>query len=370
MKKFRILYIVSNLSKTGPILQLFNIVKYLDRNTFEPIVLTISPEDTTSMIDKFLELDVKIDSLNMPKRVFPKKSTYLDKVLKFDPHIVHSHGLRPDFIVASLPEGCCAKFSTAHCDPFEDYPRMYGVAGILAAGLHIKVWSRIQNLIACSGSLSSKLYTKYRLKSSIILNSSDIRQRFMAEIDHRKEFSQKASDKKYTFIFVGVLVKIKNLYTLLDVFRELEDEVKLVVIGDGAERKKLEKVAPNNVVFLGWQRDVAPFLTEADAFISLSLSEGLPTAVLEALALGKPVILSNIPAHSEIMLLAESERVRIGTLVEPTNIQSICEVIKSFTHEEFDHRAIEKFFERHFSPDIMSEKYQRMYIEEISKTRR
>jgi len=142
------------------------------------------------------------------------------------------------------------------------------------------------------------------------------------------------------------------------------------VIGDGAERKKLEKVAPNNVVFLGWQRDVAPFLTEADAFISLSLSEGLPTAVLEALALGKPVILSNIPAHSEIMLLAESERVRIGTLVEPTNIQSICEVIKSFAHEEFDHRAIEKFFERHFSPDIMSEKYQRMYIEEISKTRR
>ena len=53
--------------------------------------------------------------------------------------------------------------------------------------------------------------------------------------------------------------------------------------------------------FMGKRADVALFLQNSDVFVSASDSEGLPNAVLEALACGCSVILSDIPQHKEIL---------------------------------------------------------------------
>jgi predicted O-linked N-acetylglucosamine transferase (SPINDLY family) len=66
MKK--ILYIVSTLQRSGPIIVLANIVKYLDRDKFEPIVLTLSPEPIDSMKEYFEnELNTKVATLGLSR---------------------------------------------------------------------------------------------------------------------------------------------------------------------------------------------------------------------------------------------------------------------------------------------------------------
>ena len=65
--KINIGYIVSTLRRSGPIMQLLNIVKYLDRDNFNPIVITLSPEGRDSMREKFSQAGIPIVSLNLSR---------------------------------------------------------------------------------------------------------------------------------------------------------------------------------------------------------------------------------------------------------------------------------------------------------------
>jgi glycosyltransferase involved in cell wall biosynthesis len=56
----------------------------------------------------------------------------------------------------------------------------------------------------------------------------------------------------------------------------------------------------SNISLKGKVIDVDEYLEAADCFVSASLSEGLPNSVIEALAWGLPIILSDIPEHREI----------------------------------------------------------------------
>jgi glycosyltransferase involved in cell wall biosynthesis len=79
----------------------------------------------------------------------------------------------------------------------------------------------------------------------------------------------------------------------------------LVLAGDGPARQSIElsvarSPACSRIHLLGWQHDLAPVLSAADAFLFPSLTEGMPNAVLQAMALGLPVVGSNIPALREL----------------------------------------------------------------------
>ena len=67
MKK--ILYIVSTLQRTGPTNVLFNLVSHLDRTKFQPVILTLSPENNShyTLQAEFLKLDVEIHSIGLSR---------------------------------------------------------------------------------------------------------------------------------------------------------------------------------------------------------------------------------------------------------------------------------------------------------------
>lgn len=110
-----------------------------------------------------------------------------------------------------------------------------------------------------------------------------------------KEFSLKG---KTIIGIVARLVKEKNHEMLLECFAKLTEmnkNLKLLIIGDGPERKNLEKKAnelkiKNNVIFTGNRRDIRDFLHTMDIFVLPSKSEGWPNVVGEAMAAGLPVI--------------------------------------------------------------------------------
>jgi len=116
--------------------------------------------------------------------------------------------------------------------------------------------------------------------------------------------------------------------TLLDAASRVPGAV-FVLVGDGPLRGSLERQArernvADRVLFLGHRGDVAELLACCDLFVLPSLFEGLPLAVLEAMAAGKPVIASGIGGTDEALVHGES-----GLLVPPADPVALASAIRS-----------------------------------------
>jgi glycosyltransferase involved in cell wall biosynthesis len=104
---------------------------------------------------------------------------------------------------------------------------------------------------------------------------------------------------------VGRLIPEKGLDVLLAAMPRIlaSQPVVLTVVGDGSERPVLERQARGlPVVFaghLGTPPDVASFLRSIDVFVMPSRWEGLPNALLEAMACGIPVVATDVPGMAE-----------------------------------------------------------------------
>ena len=103
-KKIKLLYVVSTLRSSGPTNQLLGIIKNLNKNLFETKVLTLSPEVTNTMINKFISEGIEVDSLKLNRihfGIYGKKrlKKYIDQ---YSPDIIHTQGVRADSTVAKV----------------------------------------------------------------------------------------------------------------------------------------------------------------------------------------------------------------------------------------------------------------------------
>jgi colanic acid/amylovoran biosynthesis glycosyltransferase len=143
---------------------------------------------------------------------------------------------------------------------------------------------------------------------------------------HRKE-----SDV-FELIQVGTFHWKKGQLYLIRAMALLRDRglrIRLRIIGDGVERPKLEKEIENLnlnslVLLLGakTQAEVAVLLPEADCYIQSSVSEGIPVAIMEAMASGLPVVATNITGIPELVLHNQT-----GLLVPPADVQALADAI-------------------------------------------
>src|SRR5690606_9558118 len=99
-----ILYIVSTLKRSGPTNQLFNIIIYLDRSVFEPVLITLSPEPEDSRWQDYQSLGVQMHSLNLSRLggLFFAKSNLEKLIKKIQPDLIHTQGIRADFLISKL----------------------------------------------------------------------------------------------------------------------------------------------------------------------------------------------------------------------------------------------------------------------------
>jgi glycosyltransferase involved in cell wall biosynthesis len=129
---------------------------------------------------------------------------------------------------------------------------------------------------------------------------------------------------------VGRMTPQKDQATLLEAFARLPrgGDLKLLVIGDGPLRMRLQKKADDlkissHVCFAGPRRDIYPLLCAMEVFVLPSLWEGMPTAIVEAMAAGKVVVASDIPPVKEIISSPE-----LGVLVPPGDAETLAEVLQ------------------------------------------
>ena len=203
-----------------------------------------------------------------------------------------------------------------------------------------------------------------RNKSHVAQNGVDI-----DRIDRATGDSARKRDTEFTIASVGRLNEIKNPACLLMAFEQSNHRArKLVFIGEGLLRQELEA----RIGKLGLERQVTltgpvarnrvfEYLSTADLFVSVSRGEGLPVAVLEAMACRCPVILSDIPPHREI-----AGDVDFVSLIPPDDVGGFAREINRFGEMSREERTgigerCRKLVEERFSLANMHRAYERVY---------
>ena len=120
-----------------------------------------------------------------------------------------------------------------------------------------------------------------------------------------------------------------------------------------------------NVVMTGSVSNVNEYLQASDIYITSSKSEGLPNGVLEAMAVGLPVIMSDIEQHKEVF----NQNNKIGRLYRIGDANDCIQKILSMKKEVREFCGEEAYQCAHecFGADQMSAKYQAEYIRICSK---
>jgi glycosyltransferase involved in cell wall biosynthesis len=119
---------------------------------------------------------------------------------------------------------------------------------------------------------------------------------------YSKEEDLSRNHKEKTLISCGRLVQQKNLGLLIDAFKIVSAmlPVKLQIVGDGPKKAKLQKKVAklkltNKIEFLGFNKNPYDLIKQADALVVSSKFEGLCNAIIEAMAIGVPVVAVNCP---------------------------------------------------------------------------
>lgn len=135
----------------------------------------------------------------------------------------------------------------------------------------------------------------------------------------RPSFDLRRKYPQFNFIMLMVsrLVREKNFPLALRAFRDFLKEFPkggLVIVGDGPECERLKSEIRNqkledSVCLEGWQDDLLPYYKGADLYLLTSNFEGYGRSVIEAVAAGCPVVMTNVGVASEIITDGEAGQV-------------------------------------------------------------
>jgi glycosyltransferase involved in cell wall biosynthesis len=182
-------------------------------------------------------------------------------------------------------------------------------------------------------------------------------------------FEGGGSEPRFKVVSVARLIERKNPYTTMAALEIVGDpNDTLTYVGDGDLRSSLVEQAQKmrleeRVKLTGTlsREDVYRCLFESDVFVSASYGEGLPVAVLEAMACGRPVILSDIPPHREVVGSAD-----FVPLLSPDDIGGFAREIQRVKRMSPDERAAlgeqcRKLVDDRFSLRAMHRSYENIY---------
>jgi glycosyltransferase involved in cell wall biosynthesis len=173
---------------------------------------------------------------------------------------------------------------------------------------------------------------------------------------------------------VGPFKPQKNLGDFLAaaaLVRSAMPESRFLVVGDGALRPFLEKrvrdLGLSDAVFLpGWRRDLPAILARTDVFVMTSLWEGLPRALVEALAAGIPAVANRVDGVADVIHDGEN-----GCLVAPRQpAETAQRVLSLLKAPEAARRMGEKArqsISRDFDIGLMVKQQEKLYLDMTSK---
>ncbi|NUN64580.1 glycosyltransferase family 4 protein [Pseudanabaena biceps] len=331
----RVLQLIDDASLGGGQMHVLLLSKYLQ---LEDIEVEIATEATGWLVDQAQILGIPTYAIAISNKLTCQSFQNIYQLLKFQKFdVIHTHGGTAGFwgrLVAASLQNKPKVIHTYHGLHYLNTTQTKSPQQTIKTAIFQKIDQLLLHItdrvicVCCSDyekAIAAKVTSP--AKTSIVYNGIEI-DKFSDPL--HKETARKIFDISPTeFIFgnVGRLHEQKGHKYLLQAFSKVADRARLLIIGDGDLKDVLIKLADDlqisdRVTFLGARSDIYEFLSAIDVFVMPSLWEGQPIALLEALAIGKPCIISDVDGIPEVITNGVN-----GYLVKPKNVEGLTQVM-------------------------------------------
>lgn len=380
MSKIKVTFVETNCKKNGPIKQTLNIIRNMDKEIFEPSLITVWSEDAdNSMIDDYKKLEIPVLSANLSK----KKSVLVGRqevgklLEQLKPDIVQGVGMPPYRMTLGYKKA--VHFITLRNYCYEDYPDYYGkILGTAMAFLDLNLIKKRmaagEPFVTCSESLTKMYKSRQNMEIPYIRNGVDVSQYTKRDITKTADVRENLELPldKVIYVYSGGFIDRKNQREAITAFLKMKKngDAVLLLLGDGTnfESLKSEFSQHQNILFRGKVSNVNEYLHASDVYLATSKSEGLPNGVLEAMACGLPVLLSDIPQHMEV-LEADPE---CGHSYKLGNVEQLSNLMDQMLDEDLiksGERSYKAVMEN-FTAEGMSRRYQNLYLKVLNREKK
>lgn len=314
----------------GGHISLINMLRHFDRRYFSPYFVC-SSEGT--LLNRVKNMGIAAETITIRSLKGLNLLSMLSGILKlsrlvkkWDIKIIHSNaGTTRDTLYSALTARLMGI-------PFIWHVRVIELGGILDRILVIFS----TKIIAISNAVKERFHwLKDGNKIRVLYNGIDLDE-FQLDIDSSLIRSELKIYKNEIVIgIVGQLIPWKGhryLFESVEAFRKKVSNVKLLIVGDevpkgSGYRKKLANFAcelglEDHIIFTGFREDIPSIMAAINVFVLPSLDEPFGRVLLEAMAMGKPVVATNSGGVPEIVVNGET-----GILVPPKDVKAMADAI-------------------------------------------
>lgn len=300
-----------------------------------PLPFKIDLVDTGLSIKRKIFSPTKIDKSEI-KRTIRTFFLLTKSLIFFRPHIIHlccslsPYGIIRDYLCVILSKILRVKIVTHYHGNIVDFSHT------ALKGLSYKVLIRLIKISHVNLSLNQPSFDfVYKLLANQQYKHHYLLPNFIDDNIFDQKKSKKNKDKKkLRAIYVGAITYQKGVYDIVKIAPEFKD-IEFVLIGTISDDfYPLMDNLPQNVCVLQPMdnKEVLKELKKSDFFIFLSYTEGFPNAVLEAMAMGLPIVATNVGAIPEMV-----DRGKGGYICPVKNVDKIKKAINKLkSHNNFE----------------------------------
>ncbi|MFH1460124.1 MAG: glycosyltransferase family 4 protein [Candidatus Omnitrophota bacterium] len=330
VKTIAILHIITNLELGGAQTNVLDIVKGLDKNKFQ--VFLISAEQGPLIKDAGNRENITLKFVSILKHnislVYDLACLLwlIGFIKKNKIKIVHTHSSKAGILGrwAAKLAGVKVIIHTVHGWSFNDYQsRLIKTLYIFLEKITAYITTKI--IVVCEDNQEKGLGYKIATPKQyqLIRYGVDLNRFYLQDTVENIELTKqhfKIPQQDTVVAMVACLKPQKNPRDYLQIAEKVlkqRNNVQFLLIGDGPLRAEIKKIInskglENNFKLLGWRRDIPAILILSDIVMLTSLWEGLPIALLEAMACSRPVIAYAVDGVKEIIQEGET-----GFLIRP-----------------------------------------------------
>jgi glycosyltransferase involved in cell wall biosynthesis len=362
-----IVYLITELDTGGAQKALLQLLSRLDRQRFSPSVACLY-NGAGAVAQEIEALGIRVTDVRMAAKWRMDALCRLYGLLRAEhPAILHAHLFHANLLgrVVGRLAGVPIILSTEHTMGMESEWR-YWVN---------RLTHPLVDRVVCVSPQIVRFVTHHvgipEAKTVLIQNSIDL-QRFQSVPDRQDARIALGLPLGHPLICtVARLDPVKRLDILLSALAKLP-EVRLVVVGEGPERCKLIGLASElgveeRVQFVGQRQDVLPWLAACDLFVLCSDWEGMPMAVLEAMAAGIPVVATETGGMPDVIVPDVT-----GRLVPPGQAEALARAIAGLLDDAELRREMGRAGAKRvadaFALDQMTERTVQLYDELLEKS--
>jgi glycosyltransferase involved in cell wall biosynthesis len=330
----KILFVIPPLNRAGAQMLVLDICKKLRSDTYKNRVC-VPTKDKGALAKEFLKIGIPVDSVvSKPLALFPIQ--LLRYLRKTEPDILHIHdipALAPIIIVIGRLVGIKRIAYSIHgVWKFYSWKKLIIKNSWKVANSSVKVFLPVSRFVQ---SFWEKEYAIPSSKVALLYNGIDLCKFELEQID--KKSASDLIDQGPVIGTVGSLTPKKGHKFLLQaapmVLKEFP-KARFIIVGEGELRERLEELSSklgilHRVTFTGARSDIPQLLRKFNIFVFPSawekgqrIGEAFPIAILEAMAMERPVIASNFSGIPEVIDDGET-----GLLVPPANPEALAKAI-------------------------------------------